>query len=130
MTVLGEAKPPKASENESQTHTACGILRNFAYTHRKIANYATVAEGERRFRVPKLNFLLIFIFRGVAKVVSRQFRVLETVGSSPAASTKKRRQSLAGCLRFFSFGRIGEGSNPPRAPRFVFTRFFVDICSH
>ena len=29
------------------------------------------------------------IFRGVAKVVSRQFRVLETVGSSPAASTKK-----------------------------------------
>ena len=28
-------------------------------------------------------------FRGVAKVVSRQFRVLETVGSSPAASTKK-----------------------------------------
>ena len=26
-------------------------------------------------------------FRGVAKVVSRQFRVLETVGSSPAAST-------------------------------------------
>ena len=30
------------------------------------------------------------LFRGVAKVVSRQFRVLETVGSSPAASTKKR----------------------------------------
>ena len=27
--------------------------------------------------------------RGVAKVVSRQFRVLETVGSSPAASTTK-----------------------------------------
>ena len=29
------------------------------------------------------------LIRGVAKVVSRQFRVLETVGSSPAASTKK-----------------------------------------
>ena len=32
--------------------------------------------------------------RGVAKLVSRQFRVLETVGSSPATSTIKNRQPL------------------------------------
>ena len=44
--------------------------------------------------------------RGVAKVVSRQFRVLETVGSSPAASTKKRRIALAVILLFFV--RVGE----------------------
>ena len=35
-------------------------------------------------KLPDANFL---DYRGVAKVVSRQFRVLETVGSSPAAST-------------------------------------------
>ena len=42
------------------------------------------------------------IFRGVAKVVSRQFRVLETVGSSPAASTKKKnRESLMILCSFY-----------------------------
>ena len=40
-------------------------------------------------------------FRGVAKVVSRQFRVLETVGSSPAASTKKNRESLTILCSFY-----------------------------
>ena len=31
-----------------KAHTACGILRNFAYTHRKIANYATVERSAKR----------------------------------------------------------------------------------
>ena len=40
------------------------------------------------------------IFRGVAKVVSRQFRVLETVGSSPAASTKRKKICPCGISSF------------------------------
>ena len=63
--------------------------------------------------------------RGVAKVVSRQFRVLETVGSSPAASTKK---TVFDGL--FYFVEADEDENPPRALRFVFTCFVADICSH
>ena len=35
------------------------------------------------------------LYRGVAKLVSRQFRVLETVGSNPATSTKKEQVALA-----------------------------------
>ena len=45
-------------------------------------------------------WLFASIFRGVAKVVSRQFRVLETAGSSPTASTKKERVTLAVTLSF------------------------------
>ena len=52
-------------------------------------------------------------FRGVAKVVSRQFRVLETVGSSPAASTIKIRLSLKGSL-IFIFRDSNQGSPTAR----------------
>ena len=51
-----------------------------------------------------------FINRGVAKVVSRQFRVLETVGSSPAASTKRPFLTV-----FFYFVEADKDENPPRA---------------
>ena len=50
--------------------------------------------GRAQFRVFETKSHPGNIFRGVAKVVSRQFRVLETVGSSPAASTKKEGHSL------------------------------------
>ena len=40
------------------------------------------------------------LYRGVAKLVSRQFRVLETVGSSPATSTKKEQVALAVACSF------------------------------
>ena len=54
-------------------------------------------------KLPDANFL---DYRGVAKLVSRQFRVLETVGSSPATSTKTVRKTV-----FFLFGRRGELSH-------------------
>ena len=73
IVVFYEVKPPKARSEPSRRLAQ-------ATDH----DYATVAEGERHAICSSVIF-----FRGVAKVVSRQFRVLETVGSSPAASTKK-----------------------------------------
>ena len=37
-----------AEPKKLKAHTACGILRNSAYTHRKIANYATVERSAKR----------------------------------------------------------------------------------
>ena len=58
-------------------------------------------------------------------MVSRQFRVLETVGSSPAASTKK---TVFDGL--FYFVEADEDENPPRAINIVRTLLADDLCSY
>ena len=75
----------------------CDII--FTLQNRKVNTTATLPKSYRTNNL---------IFRGVAKVVSRQFRVLETVGSSPAASTKK---TVFDGL--FYFVEVGEDENPP-----------------
>ena len=59
-------------------------------------------------------------------MVSRQFRVLETVGSSPAASTKK----TVFLTVFFHSVEAGEDENPPRAIHIVRTLLADDFCSY
>ena len=84
--------------------------------HGAIIEFALVS------KLPDANFL---DYRGVAKVVSRQFRVLETVGSSPAASTKKSQTALAVVCDFFVVARAWStilpgkmvGSHSPRRAR-------------
>ena len=56
--------------------------------------------------------LSCLIFRGVAQLVARQFRVLEAASSSPATSTKKRTDIPCGCLFFFACGE--DESSPMR----------------
>ena len=63
-------------------------------------------------------------FRGVAKVVSRQFRVLETVGSSPAASTKK---TVFDGL-FFILSKPARTRTHLAHLHYVSTWFVTDIC--
>ena len=53
-------------------------------------------------------------------------RELETVGSSPAASTKK----TVFLTVFFHFVEVGEGENPPRALCIACTTLTADFCSH
>ena len=59
-------------------------------------------------------------------MVSRQFRVLETVGSSPAASTKK---TVLG-RSFFILSKPSRTRTHLAHLHYVSTWFVTDICSH
>ena len=69
------------------------------------SDYATACSARMGARLKRKQFFALqlnnLIFRGVAQLVARQFRVLEAASSSPATSTKKEQTSLAVVCSFF-----------------------------
>ena len=77
---------------EAMSHVASELSRVYEAKARdtKVDGRASAGFSKEVIFTLRLNHIRKLNNRGVAKVVSRQFRVLETVGSSPAASTKKQ----------------------------------------
>ena len=72
------------------------------------SDYATACSARMGARLKRKQFFALqlnnLIFRGVAQLVARQFRVLEAASSSPATSTKKKEHPLRMLFLFVCSG--------------------------